>query len=732
MKRILVCLVAFCLLLSAVPMALSVSAATAKTYDFAQFEGYYKTQGRVEIEGTALNMDTSSSGFEFYFQGSGDVQMGADFKCTYTNNMFLTVIVDGVRSRMEIVNTSSGVSQYHLVTLASGLADGYHHIEVYKQTEASSALMTVWGVTFAGTPVAAPPSDPLTIEVVGDSISGGASNLATNSTANASYPVYQDGTQTYAYIAGEALGANVRVTQTSGYGCCGGWNSQGTGLNLQDMYPYTSYWRNHTDSGLYDFNPPADIVVINLGTNDYSAASYGKISLTPAQFKAGAINLMTMAKTKNNGAKVVWCTGMMGITYQTQLTEAVAELGGAASGYFFCILPENTQGGEGHPTVAGHKTAAATLETFLLQNCLPASHKAQTVTTAQLQSAVDEALAKTNPSAALQSAIAMAQMEIACNTTDGYRLGARMKALSEAVNGYVTGLDLMPINGVTTAPQTNGHYVWPYYDAAGPVTLYKGGTGLYWPYLHTEYSAVVDLDVTPYLTLETASTAEWNVHIAFKDASGTHRTVTATDAAGGGLVNFAVDGTRKTVTIPFGDYVKEYADANGCITVVGCDLYVVGDTDTFVTFYRCALTSDSAQKTPTAISGGTYPLADGVLGRVAAGTTAQALMAAMNDTAYLRVVNASGALVEGALGTKMKLQLVVDNVVVDEVTVSVIGDVNGDTDITTLDAREAMLYSLKEDASVYTAAQIKAADYDANSNVSTSDVRRILLDALTN
>jgi len=730
-KRWFPCLLAICLLVAMLPTAMMASAA-AKTYDFTQLAGYYKTQGRVQIEANALNMDTSSSGFEFYFKGSGDVSMGADFKCTYTNNMFLTVIVDGARSRMEIVNTSSGVSQYHLVTLASGLSDGYHHIEVYKQTEASSALMTVWGVTFDGTPIVAPPEDQFTMEVVGDSISGGASNLATNSTANASYPVYQDGTQTYAYFVGEDIGANVRVTQTSGYGCCGGWNSQGTGLNLQDMYPYTSYWRDHTNNGLYDFNPPADIVVINLGTNDYSAAKYGRIDLTPDQFKAGAINLMTMAKTKNNGAKVVWCTGMMGITYQTELTAAVKELGGADAGYFFCILPENTEGGEGHPTVAGHRAAAESLKTFLINNVLPADYSDKTVVLPQLKIEIERAKEIANPTEALTQALELAQMEVDCITSDPYRLGYRYFELRKAIDGYTTGIDLMPIEGVTTAPQTNGHYVWPYY-AADSVTLYKGGTGLYWPYLHTEYATVVDLDATPYLTLETASTAEWNVHIAFKDATGTARTITATDAMGGSTVNFAADSTRKTITVPLKEYLASFADANGCITVTGCDLYVVGDTDTYVTFYRCAITSDNGgiETTPTRISGDAYPLTDGVVSRVPAGTTAAALTAAMNDASFLRVVKVNGTPVSGALGTGMLMQLVVNEAVVDTVIVSVIGDVTGDGELTTLDAREAMLYSLMDDYPL-TAAEVKAADESNDGTVTTTDVRNILLAALSN
>ncbi len=731
MKRFLAFICVVAMLMTALPFA-SVSASTAKTYTFSDLQGFYKTQGRVTVVNGALDMDTSGSGFEFYFNGGGDVLMGADVLCRYTTNMFLSVIVDGVKSRVEIDTGTTAKAVYKSVTLASGLADGYHHIEVYKQTEASSALVTVWGVTFTGTPMAAPPEDKIVMEVVGDSISGGASNLATISTPNASYPVYQDGTATYAYVTGENLGANVRVTQTSGYGCCGGWNSQGTGLNLQDMFPYTSYWRDHTEAGLYDFNPPADIVVINLGTNDQSAASAGRIDLTNAQFKAGAINLMTMAREKNPGAKVVWCTGMMGITYQAELTAAVAELGGANAGYFFCILPEGKSGGENHPTVAQHAAAANVLTEFLLDNCLPATYQADFATASELQTALNNAKASGVTSEAMTNAQLWAQIDLDCGTTDGYRLGCRVKALEEATSGYAVALDLLPIEGVTQAPVTgDSHYIWPYYGNADSVTLYKGGEGHYWPYVHTDYSQVVNLNATPYLKLDVYGTAAWNVHIAYIDKDGARQTITASAAAGQGNVDFAVPSARQAMYIDLGAYVKGlgHADANGNIRIVGCDMYIIGATDTFVTFYACNITEDNgvAQEpsAPTAISG-SYTIADEVLCDVVVGTTVDTLIAAMNDTDYLRVVNASGAVVtSGKLATGMKLQLVVNEAVVDEATIAVTGDVDGNGVTDTLDARAILMSVLGTES--FTAAQSEAADYDQSGTVMSSDVRELLL-----
>lgn len=726
MKRLLAWLCALTLLMTAfAATASTATAATAQTWDFAKLTGCYKTQGRVTVGDSWLDMDTSGSGFEFYFNGSGDVSLGADVKCSYTGNMFLTVIVDGVKSRVEVAVTDNQKAYYVSIPLASGLADGVHHIEVYKQTEASSAIMTAWGVTFTGTPMAVPAKDKMIIEVIGDSISGGASNMATNSTANASYPVYQDGTATYAYLAAEALSAELRVVQTSGWGLVDGYGS-GAANNLQDQYLYTSWWRDHTDTGLYDFATPADIVIINLGTNDGS-----KGTVTNAEFKAGALNLIDMIKANNPDAQVVMCTGMMGKYFESVMTETVAELGGADAGYFFCALPQGQSGGEAHPNLAEHAAAAETLRAFLLENCLPADYMIDFATTANLEATLAQAQAVTTPGASLTEAIYWAQIELDCGTTDGYRLGLRAKALEDAMNGYVTALDLMPVEGVTQTPvSTDGngveHRIYPYWNDLGEVSLYKGGEGHYWPYIHTDYEQLVNVYATPYLTIEVQSTSDWNLHLAYIDKDGNSHTVTAASVANIGTTDFPVQTERKTFTINLGAYISAqgHADSYGRVTVVGCDIYVIGATDTGVNLYTCAITDNDGVYRPTEISG-TYAVESGVLCEVIEGTTAADLVAAMNDSEYLQVVDENGGSVSGAVATGMLLQLVVEETVVDEVAIAVRGDVDCDGAMTTVDARLILMAALEQE--IWSGAKLQAGDVNNDAELTTSDVRDILV-----
>jgi len=527
----------------------------------------------------------------------------------------------------------------------------------------------------------------------------------------------------------EALGANVRVTQTSGYGCCGGWNPGGTSLNLQDMFPYTSYWRDHTEAGLYDFDPPADIVVINLGTNDASAASAGRISLTGDQFKAGAKNLMTMARQKNPNAKIVWVTGMMGVTYQTELTAAVAELGGAQDGYFFTILPQGTLGGEGHPNVAQHKAAADVLTAFLLENCLPAGYKADFTTKETLELTVKKAEEIASPSAALTEAIALAKMELTCGTKDAYRLGVRKAAIDKAVNGTVIGMNLMPIENVTVCPKTgDDDSVWPYYGYGnGTVTLYKGGEGRFWPYVHTDYEQTVNVNVTPYFTIDTETTAEWNMTVAYLDKNGVRQTVQLMPMTDLGLVDFPAKTERTVYTIDFGAYLKAqgHITDNGIVTVVGFDITVVGTTDTSVHLNMVALTNMApASDVPSKISG-QYAVTNGILECLTEGTTADQLIAAMDNAEYLQVADTSGNAVSGALATGMKLQLIVNGAVADEAVVVIRGDINGDGIVNTMDARAMLAVTLQGDSS-HDAVGRLAMDVNADAVINTMDVRYLL------
>ncbi len=714
-KRLLCIFLSTLLLLTAMPLCTS---AAATTWDFARLEGYYKTQGRVDLDDTALEMDTTSSGFEFYFNGSGNVTLTAQVRCSYSTDLYLTVIVDGVRSRMQVDAGVKSSTVTKTLTLASGLASGIHHVEVYKQSEAIVSQMKVTGITFNGTPLATPPFDKITMEVIGDSISSGASmwSSASDPSIPADYPYFLDGTKTYAYLTGEAIGANVRVTQASGYGCVSGFNTDG--LNLQKLFPYTNYWR---DRDLYEFDPQAQLVVINLGTNDFMAR--GQTGLTEAQFQEGAENLMSMAHSKNPDAKIVWCTGMMCTAFPNALKQAVVNLGGADSGYYYLELPYGVDGGYGHPNVAQHQAAANVLTAFLLENVLPADHTADFATASTLSQTLAKAKAMTTTSAALEAAILWAEAELRFGTTDSYRLGCRNKALEAAMAQALT-IDLMPRKGIATTPtESDGSYVWPYYGNADSVTLYKGGDSYYWPHIETLLAPrTININETPYLRLRTSGNAYWNVYIQYKDTNGNTLGVNASTLAGNGDVDFGAG--EYDLTLDLGAYIRAagHADANGNLPITAVNISNAGNMDVYTTWYTCALVSHKVAA-PTAITG-QYAVENGILCDVPVGTTAEALLAVMDNASYLSVITADGTAVSGALATGMVLRLTVGGKTVQEAVIAVTGDADKDGVTNTVDCRLVLKYTINTD--LCDAAQVKAADVNGDGVATTADVREML------
>ena len=726
MKRIVSVLLALALLCLCLPLGTAAQEET-RTMNFAQMHGYYRMLGRTVEHNSCLYMDNVATGFEMYFYGKGDVTLNATVVCSTNGEIaqYLTVIVDGVRSRLRIECETLHDAYAKSIVLAKGLSQGYHHIEVYRQTEAQVSNFRAETLTFTGHLLATPSEHPLTIDVVGDSISGGYGALWNSSLGvsdpGCNHPYYQDGTQSYAFLAGKALGADVRVLQSSGYGCVGGWN--GREVNLQTMYPYLNWFRSQ--SYLNPFDPIADIVIINLGTNDYSTRENNNMS--SAEFQAGAKNLMQMARQYNPGAAVIWCTGMMGSYYPNEVKAAIAELGGSAEGYYFLELPKGQGGAVSHPNVEQQKAAGAVLENFLKTTILPADYTTQTATTAELSAAISEAKAVSTPSAALQGAIARAKTELAVNTTDAYRLYARLTDLREAMAGDVTSVDLMPHQYVSETPTAadGQSYIWPYYGADdGSVTLYKGGEGFYWPQINTTQYQTVDIDETPYLRIDYAGTATFNVSLTYIQPDGNYGYVNAATLAG-------VEGTdlpareRGVVTVDFGAYIREqgHADSEGLVPLLRCDLYVVGDTDSYTRVYECVFTSDAGE-TPITITGN-YPVQNGVLTGVAAGTTADALIAAMEHRDALIVRAADGTQVSGEIGTGMTLELTQNGTVVDSAVIAVMGDINGDAAISSADAR-LILKSLLNQSYALTNVQKLAADSDSDNSLTTGDARSIL------
>ena len=120
----------------------------------------------------------------------------------------------------------------------------------------------------------------------------------------------------------------------------------------------------------YDFQRKADIVVVNLGTNDAGLLSRKGYTTESAKalFKKSAEDFAATILEKNgNDTKIVFAFGMMGgQKYMFEAyTEVAEELNAQGHSAYFVELPKNLDGGSSHPSLQGDIDAAAVLSEFI-------------------------------------------------------------------------------------------------------------------------------------------------------------------------------------------------------------------------------------------------------------------------------------------------------------------------------------------------------------------------------
>lgn len=212
-----------------------------------------------------------ASGFEVHFYGTS-LAFSA-YAYGEWDSMF-SVLPDGeTDSNQTIVTVKTGGIGYERIELAH-LTEGEHTVKIIKRTDSYRTAACVGSVETDGTFLSAPERPSLKIAFYGDSITSGSGVLreVVYDAATGRYTdsgLYSAGTQnalqSYAYVAAQALGAEAEYYGRGGIAMH--YSSGKTVLNNPsalavdldpEQYPYD-----------YTASPP-DVVVIYLGTNDYS------------------------------------------------------------------------------------------------------------------------------------------------------------------------------------------------------------------------------------------------------------------------------------------------------------------------------------------------------------------------------------------------------------------------------------------------------------------------------
>ena len=315
----------------------------------------YKTQGRTIVyPEKGISLLSTGDSFEFNAECEGKVsvtlnaeKMREDRNC----ELYFTAYIDGERSEVRHKLTEGS---YELV-LCEDISKGEHNFRIARQSEWEHGCAYVESISCEGKLLEAPAEKELFIEFIGDSIATGFGNMPEIEFDNdwGGHPVWEDGTQAFAYMTAQRLDADYSIVAIEGIGAlCGYWD-----FTMNDIYE--NYPRVYEKDYTYTPERTADIVVIELFSNDQ--ATMRDNGYTPTDIVDKGRELISMARAKHPNSKVIVSSG----AFPKKFIALVEELGGEAEGYYYTDLPMDTQGKSGHPTVAGQTSAADTLVAFI-------------------------------------------------------------------------------------------------------------------------------------------------------------------------------------------------------------------------------------------------------------------------------------------------------------------------------------------------------------------------------
>lgn len=330
-----------------------------KTYNLASERDVAKIKinGRSEIGSDGIRCDSSVSGIEFnaYVEGelklTLNVSQSTNLNEKIKNECYFTLYIDGVRSETRFKADAGD----NTLTLASFETGAVHNIKLVKQTGAHGALCTLKSLEFTGYFGEKPADKELLIEFIGDSITVGYGNLCTGSDPNRGQPIMQDGTKGFAYLTAEKLGADISSVCVSGMGIAKGYRQ----FLADEFFDATSYYRD--PSKKYTAERKPDVVVINLGTNDQN-----KQAESTELFKKVA-SLINLVRTKyGRDIPIVWVHGMMGDGKWSEINLVLQnQFKGETNKIYTIEMPQNNQGGGGHPGLAAHESTSVALSEFI-------------------------------------------------------------------------------------------------------------------------------------------------------------------------------------------------------------------------------------------------------------------------------------------------------------------------------------------------------------------------------
>ena len=325
---------------------------------------YVKWNGR-----TLYNSDKSlnivyhsASGFEVKFKGTKvTTRLYATNYNDASHRPYVVIVIDDDFENMSRIGLKT---RYTDLVLAENITDGLEHkVTLYKSTESIDSHIGVENIETDGEFISGIDIKEHKIEFIAASSSTGYGNLAskpseTKTSANS------DCMQAFAAITARKLNADFQIFSASGWGVKASLYAN-SGENIYNAYKYYDF-RGEAKNTPYSFNQfTPDVIVVNLGTNDYSYANEAGISETEKtkrleEFRTQYMDFIEYIHAIYPKAHIVLFHGLM--NENKAITTATEEM-------YNILLPKintlsiikvsgDAQGSNSHPSVASHKSVA--------------------------------------------------------------------------------------------------------------------------------------------------------------------------------------------------------------------------------------------------------------------------------------------------------------------------------------------------------------------------------------
>lgn len=329
--------------------------------------GYVKWMGRTYYneEKKVNEVYHSASGFEIFVKG---FNVYATITATNYNaaasRPCIVIVIDDDFDNAKTIFLSKASQDVALMTNNNDALE--HKIDLYKRSESIDSHIAVSLIKTDGIFIQKIEQKELKMEFIAASSSTGYGNLGTPSSSGKTTE-NSDALKGFAFLTAQKLNADINIFSASGWGCAFSQWTSPNNTNVPAYYDYVDFKSDIPwNSGKYI----PDVVVVNLGTNDWSyinaATSATQKDQRMTDFQKAYVEFLKKLHSYYPDAQIVVLYGLMQESSIYEITESIVKNAKVFIPDLAVIKIVGDAGGyNSHPSAKRHAEIADELAAFI-------------------------------------------------------------------------------------------------------------------------------------------------------------------------------------------------------------------------------------------------------------------------------------------------------------------------------------------------------------------------------